>query len=90
MFEREEEDEEETLKKGRWRGQRNAYHWLQPHRPSDPYLWSPSGVGAVHTTYFTPGPCDTELTLFSASFPPFSVGNSNLNVIDRNNRDNAG
>ena len=70
VFEREEEDEEESLKTGCWRGQRNAYHRLQPHRPSDPYLWSPSGVGAVHTTYFTPGPSDTELTLFSASFPP--------------------
>lgn len=70
-------------------GRRNAYHWLQPHRPSDPYLWSPSGVGVVHTTYFTPGPRDTELTLLSvtssSSFPPRK---SKLNVADRDTRNN--
>lgn len=29
------------------KGVRNAYHRLQPRRPSDPYLWPPSGVGAL-------------------------------------------
>lgn len=42
---------------------RNAYHRLQPRRPSDPYLWPPSDIAAVYSTHFTLRFHDTEFTL---------------------------
>lgn len=65
-------------------GRRNAYHWLQPHRPSDPYLWSPSGVGVAYTPPILPPRASryrTNSLYFRSPLPPlFPPRKSKLNL----------